>query len=213
VSLSPDEEDIPYGDDWHSDGGVAAWAAAADRKRPWRSQFQDRFAEEIAKLPQGASVLELGSGPGFLAERILERCGQLSRYTLLDFSEPMLALSRQRLKRFTTAFYVCASYKSEEWPTQVQGRYDCVVSMQAIHELRHKRHAQRLYQQLHTVLATSAVVLICDHTPEAFEPTPRNLALYMTEQEQLAALTAAGFQPRILLSLNGLVLYRGDTNR
>lgn len=213
MNLPLDQDDIPYGDDWHSDGGVAAWAEAADRKRPWRTQIRDRFAEEIARLPSGVRVLELGSGPGFLAERILERCNQLSRYTLLDFSEPMLVLSRQRLQRFTTASYVCTSYKSDQWLTQVHGPFDCVVSMQAIHELRHKRHALRLYQQLHTVLATSAVVLICDHTPEAFEPTPRNLALYMTEQEQLTALTAAGFNAQVLLSLNGLVLYRGDTNR
>ena len=34
----------------------------------------------------GARVLELGSGPGFLAERVLERCPQLGTYTLVDFS-------------------------------------------------------------------------------------------------------------------------------
>ena len=45
-------------------------------------------------------VLELGSGPGMLAEQILRRCLSVRVYTLLDFSEPMLAVSREQLAEF-----------------------------------------------------------------------------------------------------------------
>jgi SAM-dependent methyltransferase len=160
-------------------------------------------------LPAGARVLELGSGPGFLAHRVLARCANLERYVLLDFSEPMLASSRARLSAFPAAAFVRASFKSEEWPRLVPGPFDCVLSMQAVHELRHKRHARRLYEQARGVLAAPGRILICDHTP--FDDTPASTALYMTEDEQRAALAEAGFTDvRIELRRHSLVLYTGE---
>ena len=88
------KRDVPYGNDWDSAAEVSAWAEEADRLRPWRARIRDQIAGRVAALPPGARVLELGSGPGFLAHRVLERCPELARYTLVDFSEPMLALSR-----------------------------------------------------------------------------------------------------------------------
>jgi SAM-dependent methyltransferase len=203
------EQDVPYGDDWDSAAAVAAWAEAADRKRPWRSQLRDHIAGRVAMLPPGARVLELGSGPGFLAYRVLQRCPRLESYTLLDFSEPMLALSQERLAAFPAASFLHASFKSEDWTRRVVGRFECVLSMQAVHELRNKRHAARLYEQIYEVLAVPGLIMICDHTP--FDDSAASTALYMTEQEQQEALAEAGFaNVRSELSMNGLVLYAGE---
>ena len=114
-------EDVPYGNDWDSAEEVAAWAEEADRIRPWRAAIRDHIARRVATLPPGARVLELGSGPGFLAHRVLQRCPSLEGYTLLDFSEPMLALSQERLAMFPVASFVLASFKSEEWTRRVGG--------------------------------------------------------------------------------------------
>ena len=57
------------------------------------------FAAEAARLNKGLSVFELGCGPGFLAEALLENC-DIARYTLVYFSPQMLDLSRQRLTKF-----------------------------------------------------------------------------------------------------------------
>ena len=200
------EPDVPYGEDWHSTAEVAAWTEAADQKRPWRSRFRDRIAERIGSIASKARVLELGSGPGFLAEHVLSRCPLVESYTLLDFSEPMLELSRARLARFGVTSFVLASFKSPEWIESVQGPFDCVLSMQAVHELRHKRHASALYRQIHDLVGASGQALICDHTP--FDASPKSAALYMTEEEQIRALSDAGFADvRVDLSINGLVLY------
>jgi SAM-dependent methyltransferase len=202
-------QDVPYGNDWDSAGDAAAYGEAADRARPWRSEIRDRIAARIATLAPGARVLELGSGPGLLAHRVLRGCPNLRSYTLLDFSEPMLALSRQRLAECPAASFVLASFKSEDWTHRVGGRFDCVVSMQAVHELRHKRHAPRLYGQIHQVLNVPGLVLICDHTP--FDDSPRSIALYMTEQEQQQALAEARFtNVHVELAMNGLILYEGE---
>ena len=129
------KDDVPYGDDWDSAAVVAGWAKVADQKRPWRSQIRDHIAGIVATLPQRARVLELGSGPGFLAHRVLDRCPSIEGYTLLDFSEHMLGLSRERLVAFPAATFVLGSFKSEDWTRHVEGRFDCVLAMQSVHEL------------------------------------------------------------------------------
>jgi ubiquinone/menaquinone biosynthesis C-methylase UbiE len=202
-------EDVPYGNDWDSADQVAAWADEADRIRPWRAQIRDHIARQVAMSPQGARVLELGSGPGFLAHRVLQSCPQLEGYTLLDFSEPMLALARERLLSFPAASFVHASFKSEEWPRWVGGPFNCILSMQAVHELRNKQHALRLYEQAYHVLRVPGRIMICDHTP--FDDSPTSTALYMTEDEQREALAQARFTNlRIELRIDSLVLYVGE---
>jgi ubiquinone/menaquinone biosynthesis C-methylase UbiE len=154
-------------------------------------------------------VLELGSGPGVLAHRVLERCANVETYILLDFSEHMLGLSQERLAAFPAASFLHASFKSEEWTRLVEPWFECVLSMQAVHELRNKRHARRLYEQIYQVLAVSGSVMICDHTP--FDGSAARTALYMTEEEQQNALADAGFaNVRIEISMNGLVLYGAE---
>jgi hypothetical protein len=121
----------------------------------------------------------------------------------------MLALSRERLAAFPAASFVLQSFKSEGWTRRVGGGFDCVVSMQAVHELRHKRHAPRLYEQIYQVVAVPGLIMICDHTP--FDDSPASTALYMTEQEQQDALARSRFaNVHIELSIDSLVLYAGE---
>jgi ubiquinone/menaquinone biosynthesis C-methylase UbiE len=203
------KDDVPYGDDWDSAAVVTGWAKVADQKRPWRSQIRDHIAVIVATLPQRARVLELGSGPGFLAHKVLDRCPSIESYTLLDFSEHMLGLSRERLVAFPAATFVLASFKSEDWTRHVEGPFHCVVAMQSVHELRHKRHAKRLYEQVYQVLSVPGLFAICDHLP--FDDSPTSTALYMTEREQHQALATAEFSNvHTELSMNGLVLYAGE---
>jgi cyclopropane fatty-acyl-phospholipid synthase-like methyltransferase len=104
---------------------------------------------------------------------------------------------------------VLGSFKSEDWRRRVEGPFDCVVSMQAVHELRHKRHAPRLYEEVYDMLAVPGLFLVCDHTP--FDDSPKSTALYMTEQEQQHALAEARFaNVHVELAMNGLLLYAGE---
>jgi hypothetical protein len=100
VDVMTDEEaDVPYGEDFHDPAAAAAWADAALRKRPWRVTIFEHFVSIVvsATVPS-PRVLELGSGPGLLAEQVLSRCASVSLYTLVDFSEAMLEQSRRRLE-------------------------------------------------------------------------------------------------------------------
>lgn len=205
-----DDEDLPYGENFHDEAEALAWAEAAGKKRPFRPMIFDMFVAAIAESKVASPrVLELGSGPGFLAEHVLDRCPAIARYTLLDFAAPMIEQSRKRLSRHAArTVFVQADFKSDAWPSQVGGPFDFVISTQAIHELRHKRHAPRLYDQVRSLLAPGAEVVICDHLPES-GPTPRHARLYMSIEENLAALTRAGFtRARLIWSDHHMALYR-----
>jgi SAM-dependent methyltransferase len=204
--------DVPYGNDWDSALEAAAYAAESDRVRPWRVEVRDHIARLVSTLPPGARILELGSGPGLLARRVLETCPNVAAYTLVDFSEPMLAVSRERLADFPAAAFVRASFKTDDWPRLAVGPFDGILSMQAVHELRHKQHARRLYEQVHDALTVPGRFVICDHTP--FDESPKSTTLYMTEAEQQATLTAAGFADvRVELRNHSLVVYAGVRRR
>ncbi|MBI3049913.1 MAG: EamA family transporter [Acidobacteria bacterium] len=189
---APDpEQDVPCTEDLQSAEGAKAWAETAEQRRPARARFRALIADRLAALPPGSHVLELGSGPGLLAEHILGRCPQIGSYTLFDFSAPMLKMGRARVERFAAARFVLGDFRSPEWTRQVRGSYDAVVSMQAVHEVRHKRHVPRLYEQVRRLLAPGGLFLVCDRTPE--DESPRSTALFMTAQEQVESLQQAGF--------------------
>lgn len=204
------DADIPYGEDLQSPEGAAAWADAADRKRPHRIPIRQAIVERITRLPEGAHVLELGSGPGDLAEQVLSQCSRLDMYTLLDFSEPMIAMSRQRAGQFAAARFVVGDFRTRSWTMDVPGPWDAVVSMQAVHEVRHKRHVPALYRDVVGVLKPSGLFVVGDRTPE--DDSPRSTALFMTADEQLSALRDAGFvDVRLVTSGDALALCEART--
>ena len=66
-----------------------------------------------------------------------------------------------------------------------------IVTIQAVHELRHKRHALKFYKECRGLLNDGGMLLVCDRLPQ--DDSERDRALFMTEGEQLTALRQAGF--------------------
>jgi cyclopropane fatty-acyl-phospholipid synthase-like methyltransferase len=204
--VSPEfEGDVPYAEDLQNPNDAKTWVDAADRKRPFRIHIRRAIVDQLRPLAPGSRVLELGSGPGLLAEQVLLHCTAIAKYTLLDFSEPMLEMSRHRVARYPSTEFVNADFRSEGWMKCLTTPYDAVVSMQAVHEVRHKRHVPKLYGQVHRLLAGNGLFLIADRVPE--DDLPRSAALFMTEHEQTHALADAGFSDiRVVMSGDALVL-------
>ena len=199
-------DDVPYSEDLQSPSGATAWVEEADRKRPLRLEIRRAITARLGKLRPGSRVLELGSGPGLLAEQALQACPHLGGYTLLDFSEPMLEMSRARLAQTPTATFVLEDFRSSHWVRRVDAPYDAVVSMQAAHEVRHKRRLPALFEQVAGVLVPSGLFLMCDRVPE--DDSARSTTLFMTAPEQGRALLDAGFEDvRLLLEGDALTLY------
>jgi ubiquinone/menaquinone biosynthesis C-methylase UbiE len=186
---------------------ASEWEATAMEKRPWRAEFFAKFADELVHMePPAARVLELGSGPGFLAHKLLTGSSDL-RMTLLDFSEAMHVLARQRLgPMLNRVEFLARSFKDTDWFHDLNA-FDAVVTNQAVHELRHKRYAEELHRQVAMVLRPGGTYLVCDHLFGAGGMT--NEQLYMTAAEQKSAIESAGYNSvRQVLLKGGLVMHR-----
>ena len=200
-------EDVPSPIDFRLMDDAREWAASAILMRPWREQFFQQFVAELQAVDHGPlSVLELGSGPGFLAQRILTAVPDVT-YTMLDFSPAMHKLARERLGPLIRHVRpIVADFKCPGWAEGL-GEFDAVVTMQAVHELRHKKHALALHQAVRRLLGAQGRYLVCDHYVGRDGMT--NDALYMTVDEQRDCLAAAGYDRVVkLLDMRGLVLHR-----
>lgn len=202
-----DEGDVPSPIDLRDPEDVRKWLETAETVRPWRPQLRRCIAELLREqLAAPLRVLELGPGPGLLAETILQTCSVAS-YTLLDFSPPFLEMCRERVGGRGVARFVLADFKQADWPALVEPPYDAIVSMQAVHELRHKRHAAALYAQALSLLRPGGLLSVCDHMPK---DDPRSRALHATETEQHSAFAAAGFEDVTThLLINGMYVCSG----
>jgi SAM-dependent methyltransferase len=199
--------DVPSPVDFRSMDNAREWEDSAMRKRPWREEFFQAIAQEICLLNSSPlTVLELGSGPGFLALRILETSPTVT-YVALDFSSSMHLLAKKRLGALADRVrFLEADFKGSDWSVDLP-MFDAVVSVQAVHELRHKRHAPSLYHMVGSLLRSGGVFLMCDHF--LGEGGMSDAALYMTPEEHERALAAGGFpQVNLLLREGGLILLR-----
>jgi SAM-dependent methyltransferase len=209
MSQLDDLADVPSPIDFRLQADAEAWAATAMAKRPYREEFFRAFATELERLgPAGGTVLELGSGPGFLARHILESLPQID-YTALDFSAAMHALAKERLGPLAHRVrFALSDFTNPDW-TAALSQYHAVVTLQAVHELRHKRHAVGLYRAVRSLLLPGAVFLVCDHVHG--ESGVTNALLNMRLDEHRNALHEAGFTTVHEVRRQGsLVLYRAQ---
>jgi SAM-dependent methyltransferase len=216
------DEDVPSPIDLRDPVTAREWADEADRKRPHRARVRATIANLVFSAPgdarSAARVLELGAGPGQLAEAMFDHAvsqGIDLEYTLLDFSRPMLGMARMRLTRAhptARVQYVIDDFKQPGWGTRLGvERFDAIVTMQAVHELRHKRHALPLYREARTL---TSLLVVCDHepppTPWSSRFTPEQMrALCATVDEQHAMFRDAGFEPRTELGIERMYVVSG----
>jgi SAM-dependent methyltransferase len=195
VDLRRADDDVPTTWDFRIPWIATTWAHDSDLKKPQRPEVRARIAERVAAGrigelgrhpgPGAPRILELGCGPGYLAEAILDEV-PFAAYTLLDFAPPFLAMARRRAGSFPYTDFVLADFVEPTW-TDGLGTFDAIVTMQAVHELRHKRRAPTLYAQVRELLAPGGLLIVCDSEPANEHP------LAMTVAEQQAALASAGF--------------------
>lgn len=204
--------DIPSPIDLRRPDHAQEWAKTALQKRPWRPQFFQRFVQEIQGITvdRPLHIVELGSGPGFLLKELIGKLPQ-HHYTALDFSEAMHDLAKQRLgEQAQQVNFLLRDFKRDNWFKDLTD-IDVMVTNQAVHELRHKRHAPALHAQVRQLLKPQGVYLVCDHFAGTHKGQQgmQNHELFMTVQEQEGALVAGGFkQVEPLLCQGSLMLWR-----
>lgn len=114
-------DDVPSPIDFRRMDDALLWAKESNIKRPFRYDFFDAIATEIRNLnAKDIKVLELGAGPGFLAEYLLSKIPYLS-YHLFDFSPAMHELSSKRLAPWKNKCnWLTGDFKQHGWSTQLE---------------------------------------------------------------------------------------------
>lgn len=169
------------------------WATESASNKPWRPELRGLFAKRLCE--EGESpirILELGSGPGLLAKRVLQDV-PVSEYVLFDFSKPMMEMAQEALGQRTDVSYCLGDFKEPNWPRKLPGDFDAIISMQAVHEIRHKRHIPWLYAQAATLLRPGGLLLVSDAEPKS-DHTDEQRQLASTRNEQQHAMLWAGYE-------------------
>lgn len=199
------DEDVPIRVDFRDEATARAWIEDTRIRRPYRPRFFAAFCAALAPRRQ-LRVLELGSGPGQLAREIVTHC-DVATYVALDFSPAMHALAAEHLGELAPRVtFVVRDFREPDWAAGL-GPFDAVVTLQAAHETRHKRHLVPLLERARTTLAPGGELLYADHylTPESKLP-----ALSPARDDQPLALQQAGFVEVELRHEEGnMALWRG----
>ena len=176
--------DVPSSIDFHKDSSARQWAKESMIKRPYRQIIFQSIAEEI-KAAQCNTVLELGSGPGFLAKAIIKASPNIV-YTALDSSKAMHQLAEVHLgKEASHIHFSNASFLEPDW-FEGLGVYKAIVTVQSVHEVRHKSKVEKLFKQIRCCIETGGMFLYCDHVCD--QAGIQNDQLFMSEEEQAFVL-------------------------
>ena len=161
--------------EFHDRAFAVGWAERFTPTAP-RLRLFDAIVEQLRRSPGAeARVVELGVGPGFLAERVLASLPTV-QYVAVDFSEPFLAIARRRLAPFgDRVTFVQADLLSSGWGSAVGGSADACVTTWALHDLGGPDATFKVYRDCTELLAAGGVLLNGDFVrPEGtvyeFEP-------------------------------------------
>lgn len=200
------DEDLPIRVDFRDPATARTWIEETRIKRPYRPRFFAAFCRELSR-PR-LRILELGSGPGQLAREILTHC-DVETYVALDFSQAMHDIAAESLGELAARVtFVLRDFREPLWPDAL-GEFDAVVTLQAAHETRHKRHLVPLLERARRVIAPGGLLLYADHywTPVSTLP-----GLAPTRDEQPVALERAGFRDvRLVYEEGNMALWSGTS--
>jgi tRNA (cmo5U34)-methyltransferase len=171
---------------------------------PAFERLQDEVAE-AARAPGARTILELGTGTGETARRVLA-AHRGAHLVGIDASERMLAVAREALPEADLR----VGHLEEELPA---GSFDLVVSALCVHHLDGPGKAD-LYSRVAGVLAPGGRVVVGDvvvplHAADAVTPIDGLYDTPSTAAEQLGWLEAAGLRPSLAWAHRDLAVLVG----
>jgi hypothetical protein len=99
-------------------------------------------------------------------------------------------------------------FREPDWSAALAS-FDAVVTLQAVHEVRHVTKVPALLAQARQCLFPSGILLCCDH----YFAVGKNPELLLDRGAQLRAIAGAGFTAvERLLDQGGMALYRAPAS-
>ncbi len=178
--------------EFHDEEFAAGWA---DRFVPTLERlelFDVMLAELTSRVPPSGCVVELGIGPGYLADHLLRAMSSV-RYYGIDSSDPMLVIARQRLGSHSARVtYIQADLLAAHWWRDIRTPVDAIVSTWALHDLGCQESVEAVYARCARMLQDGGILLNGDFikpdkTMYEYEPGRFEIARH------LAILRRVGF--------------------
>jgi cyclopropane fatty-acyl-phospholipid synthase-like methyltransferase len=187
--------------EFHDDAFVRGWASRFEPTEP-RLQLFDMILKEVEKLGKSAPhVVELGTGPGYMARHILERNSDLS-YEALDFSDVFMQVARENIDDLChRVTFTNADLMTRDWPQKLSRQPDAIISTWALHDLGGQQPVADVYARSYETLPDGGLLANGDFIkPDGtdWEYEPGRFAI----ERHLELLREAGFQdPKSLIHL------------
>lgn len=154
--------------------------------------FHDFYTIPVSLInnkSKNPTVLDIGAGTGLLSSLILEKY-PAAKMTLIDISEKMFDVAKERLSNFPDVKYILSDYTTYEF----DGEFDIIVSALSIHHLT-DTEKKDIYQKAFSMLKKGGLFINAD---QVLGQTPFLEALYKSDwndkiessglsQEELAA--------------------------
>ncbi|MEE4235282.1 MAG: class I SAM-dependent methyltransferase [Anderseniella sp.] len=187
--------------EFHDPEFVQGWANRFVPTQP-RLQLFDLILGQIEQLCKpDAHVLELGTGPGYMARHILE-CNKLVSYEALDFSDAFIDVARKTIGDLSSrVVFTNADLMAQDWPDRLSRKPDAIISTWALHDLGAQEPIANVYARCHEILPVGGLLangdfIKPDGTSWDYEPGRFEIGRH------LELLRAAGFEePRSLAHL------------
>jgi tRNA (cmo5U34)-methyltransferase len=170
----------------------------------------DELQDAVAEATRGVAartILELGTGTGETARRVLELQPE-AEFVGLDESDSMLDEARRVLPASADLRH---SRVQDPLPA---GPFDLVFSCLTVHHLDGAEKAE-LFRRVSQVLRPKgrfvlADVVVPERSEDAVTPLTEGFDLPDPVADQLEWLTAAGFEPRVTWAWKDLAVIRAD---
>lgn len=186
--------------DFHNKEFALGWS---DRFKPSPERirlFNLILAELEKSVSENGHIIELGMGPGYLAEYLLERTAGVS-YTGIDFSLPMLEIAQHRLLRFSPQVtYTQADLVNDAWEETVSKPVHAIVSTWALHDLGNPKNIKTVYERSYRALNRVGVLINGDFIKPAEARQPFEGGRFPVSRH-LELLDYVGFSDASCLSM------------
>jgi SAM-dependent methyltransferase len=145
--------------EFHDAEFVAGWA---DRFAPTPKRvelFNLMLSELQSRIPADGCLVELGIGPGYLADHLLSLMPGIQYYGV-DFSGPMLDIARQRLApHLARVTFIQADLVKDKWWSDIPAPVNAIVSTWALHDLGSQKNIEVVYKNCAQVLQDGGMLL------------------------------------------------------
>lgn len=152
-------EQIGADHEYHDEEYVMGWA---DRFMPTPERvelFNVILSELKSNIPSDGCIVELGIGPGYLADHLLRGMPKIQYYGI-DFSLPMLGVAKKRLiPHSDRIIYHQADLVQDNWWESLPIPVDAIVSTWALHDLGRQEYVEVVYKRSAEVLQDGGILL------------------------------------------------------